>query len=327
MAVEIKQVRIGWRSRLRVKLLRTFFRPLLSRMGKASPERMAALQARAAAGLKDKYSGLPTRYCVVEGISGHLIGAASECQRLAILYLHGGAFVFPASPDLQVALLGRLCSDLDAVGFMPDYRLVPRHPWPAALDDCERGYRGLLSLGFAPERIVVMGESAGGNLVLSLLQRIRKAGLPMPACAVPISAVTELGRSHAPPSRTFNARREALIPIAFGNRMTQLYVDGQDASNPEISPLYADYAGLPPLHFLVGAEEYLLDDTLLAAEQARAAGVETELEVWPVLPHAFPLFESMFSEAPLARKEMVAFIRRHVGRSNESSNVTSLRRS
>lgn len=325
MAVEIKQVRIGWRSRLRVKFLRTFFKPLLSRMGNASPERIVTLQARAAAGLKDKYSGLPTRYCVVEGVPGHLIGDASERHRVAILYLHGGAFVFPASPNLQVELLGRLCSDLDAVGFMPDYRLIPRHPWPAALDDCERGYRGLLNLGFAPEHIVVMGESAGGNLVLCLLQRIRKAGLPMPVCAVPISAVTELGRSHAPPARSLNAKREALIPVAFGNRMTQWYVNGQDASNPEISPLYADYTGFPPLHFLVGEQEFLLDDTLLAAKQARAAGVETELEVWPVLPHAFPIFESMFREAPLARKDMVAFIRRHIGRRNESSNVTPLR--
>jgi monoterpene epsilon-lactone hydrolase len=325
MAVEIKQVRIGWRSRLRVKFLRTFFKPLLSRMGKSSPERIVTLQARAAAGLKDKYSGLPTRYCLVEGVPGHLIGDASERQRLAILYLHGGALVFPASPNLQVELLGRLCSDLDALGFMPDYRLIPRHPWPAALEDCERGYRGLLNLGFAPEHIVVMGESAGGNLVLCLLQRIRKAGLPMPACAVPISAVTELGRSHAPPARSLNAKREALIPVAFANRMTQWYVNGQDASNPEISPLYADYAGFPPLHFLVGEEEFLLDDTLLAAKQARAAGVETELEVWPVLPHAFPIFESMFAEAPLARKDIVAFIRRHVGPRHESSNVTPLR--
>jgi len=322
--VEIKQVRIGWRSRLRVKLLRSFFRPLLSRMGKASPERLVTLQTRAAAGLKNNYSGLPARYSVFGGVPATLLGEPDR-NRLAILYLHGGAFVFPASANLQVELLGRLCSDLDAFGFMPDYRLIPQHPWPAALDDCERAYRGLLNLGFTPERIVVIGESAGGNLVLCLLQRIRRAGLPMPACAVPISAVTELARTHAPPARGFNAKREALIPAAFAYRMTQWYVHGQDASNPEISPLYAEYTGFPPLYFLVGEEEFLLDDTLLAAERAREAGVETQLDVWPVLPHAFPIFESMFSEAPQARKDMVAFIRRHVDRRNEASNVTSLR--
>ncbi|GFE90670.1 alpha/beta hydrolase [Steroidobacter agaridevorans] len=325
MAVEIKQVRIGWRSRWRVKLLRSFFKPLVSRMAKSSPERIVALQTRAVAGLKNKYSGLTARYGILGNVPGPIIGEPGNRDRIAILYLHGGAFVFPASPNLQVELLGRMCSDLEAFGFMPDYRLIPQHPWPAALNDCEHAYRALLNLGFAPERIVVIGESAGGNLVLCLLQRIRKAGLPMPACAVPISAVTELGRTHAPPSRGFNAKREALIPTGFAYRMTQWYVNGQDASNPEISPLYADYSGFPPLYFLVGEEEFLLDDTLLAAARAREAGVETQLDVWPVLPHAFPLFEAMFREAPLARKDMVAFIQRHVGRRSESSNVTPLR--
>ena len=93
MAVEIKQVRIGWRSRLRVKLLRSFFKPLISRMAKSSPERIVALQTRAAAGLKNKYSGLPARYCVVGDVPGPMIGEPGNRDRIAILYLHGGAFV------------------------------------------------------------------------------------------------------------------------------------------------------------------------------------------------------------------------------------------
>ena len=211
MAFEVKAVQIGLRSRLRVQMLRLFFKPLMARMANASPNRITAMQVRAAEGLNNRYSGLPLRYRVVNGVPGPMLGDAKERGGLAILYLHGGGFVFPASPRLQVALLGRLCCELDAVGFMPDYRLAPQHPAPAALDDCERAYRGLLNLGFAAERIVLIGESAGGNLVLGLLQRIRKGGLPMPACAVPISAVTELARAHAPPSRSFNAKHEALI--------------------------------------------------------------------------------------------------------------------
>jgi monoterpene epsilon-lactone hydrolase len=325
MAVKIKQVQIGLRSRLRVQLLRMFFKPLMARMAKASPQRIAAMQARAAAGLGDSCSGLPMRYCVVNGVPGAMIGDTSDRGRLAILYLHGGAFVFPAAPHLQVQLLGRLCNDLGGIGFMPDYRLAPTHPAPAALDDCERAYRGLLSLGFAPARIAVIGESAGGNLVLGLLQRIRKGGLPMPACAVPISAVTELARSHAPPSRNFNSKQEALIPQSFAHRASEWYTRGQDASHPEISPLYADYSGFPPLYFLVGEREILLDDTLLAAERAREAGVKTELEVWPVLPHAFLLFESMFAEAPQARRDIVSFVQRHIASRAESSTVVPLR--
>lgn len=311
--MEVKPVRIGTRSRLRVLMLRLLFKPMVGRMAKVSLPRMVAMQIRAAAGLKDSYCGLPMQYRIVNGVPGPMLGNAHERGRLAILHLHGGAFVFPAAPRLQVELLGRLCRDLDAVGFMPDYRLAPTHTAPAALDDCERAYRGLLDLGFAPERIVVIGESAGGNLVLGLLQRIRKGGLPMPACAVPISAVTELARAHAPPSRGFNAKREALIPESFAHRMTEWYTRGQDASHPEISPLYADYAGFPPLYFLVGEDEILLDDSVLAAGRAREAGVEIQLDVWPVLPHAFLLFESMFVEAQQARHDIVAFVRRHTG--------------
>lgn len=323
--MEVKAVHIGWRSRLRVQMLRLFFKPLMARMAKASTSRIAAMQVRAAAGLGDTCCGLPVRYRVVNGVPGPVLGDATERGRLAILYLHGGGFVFPASPGLQVDLLGRLCRDLNAVGFMPDYRLTPQHSAPAALDDCERAYRGLLNLGFAAERIVVIGESAGGNLVLGLLQRIRKGGLPMPVCAVPISAVTELARAHAPPSRSYNAKREALIPQVFAARMTELYTRGQDASDPEISPLYADYAGFPPLYFIASEREMLLDDSVLAAERAREAGVETQLDVWPVLPHAFLIFGSMFVEAQQARQDVEAFVRRHVARRSDSATVMPLR--
>jgi monoterpene epsilon-lactone hydrolase len=314
MKVPIKPVQISPRSRFRVLLLRLFFKPFVARMTRGSRTKMAALQIRAAGRLAEHYSGLPVRYRVLGGALGPVLGELNARDKLAILYLHGGGFVFPASPALQLELLGRLCRDLDAVGFMPDYRLAPLHPFPAALDDCERAYRGLLDAGFAAERIAVIGESAGGNLVLGLLQRIRKSGLPMPACAVPISPATELGLVHAPPSRISNAKRDAFVTPYTTVRVTEWYAAGQDTSNPEISPLYADYAGFPPLYFILSEDEMLLDDGLLAAECARAAGVETELDVWPVLPHAFPIFESMFAEAPQARRDIVEFVRRYAKR-------------
>src|SRR3546814_5884345 len=98
---------------------------------------------------------------------------------------------------MQVRMVDRLCRELDAVGFVPDYRLAPFNRFPAALDDCERAYKAVLDLGFAPSRIVLAGESAGGNLVLGLLQQIRKRGWPMPACAMPVSRKsTRLNSSH-----------------------------------------------------------------------------------------------------------------------------------
>jgi epsilon-lactone hydrolase len=311
MVEAIKSVPIGSKSRLRLWLLRVFFRPLVSFIARMPEERIVTIQLRAAAELEQR-PGLPSALRIVGNVPSTVVGDPQKRQALTILYLHGGAFIFPASRR-QFGLLAKLCQDLDAIGFMPDYRLAPLHPAPAALDDCERCYRELLQQGHAPERIVLIGESAGGNLVLGLLQRIRKAGLAMPLCAVPISPVTELARIQALPSRRLNSGRDALVPPALFARSTIWYTRGHDASHPEISPLYADYAGFPPLHFVAGDSESLRDDSVFAAQRAREAGVETELSVWPVLPHAFPIFEDLFVEARQARREMVEFIQRQAG--------------
>src|SRR5699024_5883076 len=136
-----------------------------------------------------------------------------------------------------------------------------------------------------------------------------KAELPRPACAVLHSPVTEMGRVHAPPSRSRNSRRDAIIPIGSLHRLDALFAGDRDTSDPELSPLYADYRGFPPLLFLVGENEALLDDSVLAAHQARRAGVSTDLQVWPVLPHGFLLFERLLPEAAGARENLESFFR------------------
>jgi acetyl esterase/lipase len=161
--------------------------------------------------------------------------------------------------------------------------------------------------------MVIAGESAGGNLVLGLLQRIRKHGWPMPACAVPISPVTEMGRLHAPPSRAIKRFSDPLLPIDALQRVDEMYARGWDASDPELSPLYADLKGFPPLYLLASDSEVLLDDTVLLARRAREAGVPVKLEVWPILPHAFPLFERFMPEVRQAREDITGFLRQHVG--------------
>lgn len=309
----LKPVKIGLRSRFFVWLMRLVLRPWLSWVVSGSIVRIARVQLWLSRQTCTDTSGLPLDYRVVGRVPGHVLGSLADTHKTAILYLHGGAFVMPAVPRAHLWMLGRWCRALDAVGFMADYRLAPAAKFPAALDDCERAYRALLELGFTPRRIVVAGESAGGNLVLGLLQRIRKTGLPMPACAVPISPATELGRIHAPPARALKAKSDPLLPIAALARIDELYAGAWDASDPELSPLYADLSGFPPLYLLASANEVLLDDTLLLARRARESGVPTKLDVWPALPHAFPLFEPLFPEVRQARDDIVAFIRERLG--------------
>lgn len=308
----LKQVHISWRSRLLTWLMRRVLRPMLGWAIHGGYQRVARIQLFLASRRCKHTFGLPLDYCVVGRVPGHVVGKLTDTHKAAVLYLHGGAFILPAVPEVHVTMLARICRDLDAVGFMVDYRLAPFNKFPAALDDCERGYRALLDLGFSASHIIIAGESAGGALTLGVLQRIRKAGLPMPCCAVPISPVTEMGRIHAPPSRAMKMHTDPILPIAALQRVDEMYAGDWDASDPELSPLYADLKGFPPLFLLASDSEVLLDDTVLFARRAREAGIPTRLDVWPVLPHAFPLFEAYFPEVKQARLDITEFMRKHV---------------
>jgi monoterpene epsilon-lactone hydrolase len=316
MKLELKPVVISLRSRFLVWLLGLFLRPWLAWVVRGPLERISRVQLFIASQRCRDSSGLSFEYRVLgrapHCVPGHVIGNLAETNKTAILYLHGGAFILPAAPDTHGRMVAKMCRELDAVGFLADYRLAPGSKAPAALDDCEKAYRALLDLGFKPERIVIAGESAGGNLTLGVLQRIRKNGWKMPACAVPISAGTEMAHLHGLPSRTSRLKSDPVLAISALHRIGEFYVGGQDLADPELSPLYADLGGFPPLYLIASDNEVLRDDTVFFAQRAREAGIETRMDIWPKLPHAFPLFEPFFPEVKQAREDIVAFIRSHV---------------
>lgn len=312
MTYKLKPVKISTRSRIIVWLLRVFLKPWLAWTMRGPIERIARVQLLVASRACRNSSGLPLEYRVVGRVPGHVVGTLTDTHKTALLYIHGGAFILPASPDVHVRMMAKMCKELDALGFMVDYRLAPANQFPAALDDCERAYRALLDLGYSPSRIVIAGESAGGNLTLAVLQRIRKNGLPMPCCVVPISPATEMGRIHAPPSRVLKMKQDPILPMSVMYRVDELYSQDWDASDPELSPLYADLKDFPPMYLLASDNEVLTDDTVLLAQRAREAGLKIKLDIWPALPHAFPLFEQLFPEVREARKDMVAFMREHI---------------
>lgn len=314
MKPPIKPVQFSLRSRvLLVLLFRWLLKPLIWLTARnPSIRKMLKVQMQLSWPLPPTSHGLAIDYRILNGVPGPSAGDLADTGKPVLLYLHGGGFILPAAADAHLKFFTRLCKLIDASGFLPDYRLAPLHKYPAALDDCERAYRGLLALGHT--RITLAGESAGGNLVLGLLQRIRKAGLPMPACAVPISAVTEMARGYAPPSRIFNRGKDPMFPWGPLMEILRHYTGDGNGADPELSPLYADYRGFPPLFFLVGETELLLDDSVYAARAAREAGVETRLDVWPLLPHAFPLFANVFPEARQSHDDIAGFMREQLAR-------------
>ncbi|TAM12210.1 MAG: alpha/beta hydrolase [Nevskiaceae bacterium] len=314
--VVLKTLQVGLRSRFIILLLRLFLRPWLARVMRGPIERLCRVQLMIASRPCGDTSGLAFRYRVIgrapHAVPGWVAGDLLNPRGRAVLYIHGGAFVLPASPDQHGRLMTRLCFDLDADGFLVDYRLAPQNKFPAALDDCERAYRALLEQGYAPRHIVVAGESAGGTLVLGLLQRIRAAGLPMPACAVPISPAADVGRIHGIPARTSRQRHDPLLGLAAFAALGDAYVGEHDTADPLLSPLYADFTGFPPLYFIASNNEVLRDDSILLAMRARDAGVAVKVDIWPVLPHAFPVLENWLVEARAAREDIVAFMRRYL---------------
>lgn len=202
-----------------------------------------------------------------------------------VLYLHGGAFV-AETPLFHAALLARICREAGARGLMLSYRLAPEHPYPAALDDCMAAYGWLLAQGFEAGRIVVAGDSAGGNLTLALLLRARDEGLALPAGAVALSPVADFTFSGDSVQRNdgvddmFSAdMMDALVPVYLPQRAL--------STHPYVSPVFGNFDGMPPLLLVVGSTELLLDDSVRVAHRCASA----QLLVWDGMPHVFPAFD------------------------------------
>jgi acetyl esterase/lipase len=205
-----------------------------------------------------------------------------------LLYLHGGGFAL-RTPNLHARYVARVCRALGARALIVDYRLAPEHPFPAAIEDCHAAYRWLLAQGVEPRNFVIAGDSAGGNLTLVTLQRIRAAGEPLPACAFVLSPATDLTMGSE--SYVANERADAIFTLAGVLALRREYVEPRLLAAPAVSPLFGDLAGMPPLLLQAGSREMLRDDAVRFAAAAREARVDIECEVWPGMQHVFPLLK------------------------------------
>lgn len=226
-----------------------------------------------------------------------------------ILHAHGGGFVVGSARGF-LPLLGQLARRADAVVTSVDYRLAPEHPFPAAIDDVVAAYRALVA-DVDPANLAVMGESAGGNAVVAALVRARDEGLPMPAAAVLLSPWLDL--TFSGDSMRRNAATEVILEPTLFTQWRDAYVGGGDPADPAISPLFADLAGLPPIHVQATDAEVLEDDSRRFADAARAVGVDVDLLVVRDLWHVFQILTPMLPESNVALDRAVAFLRAHVG--------------
>jgi epsilon-lactone hydrolase len=220
------------------------------------------------------------------GVPGIWVRPANSRPGQAILHLHGGWFNL-GSANAYRHLVGQIAARAGVQAFVPDYRLAPEHPFPAATDDVLACYRALAESGI--RRIAITGDSAGGNLALILASRVTgeafSANAPLVGIAL-LSPVTDLTLSGA----SYETRSEA-DPFFTRPQVAALvrsYLGSADAKQPLASPLNGQLAGLPPVRIHLGDDEVLLDDSLRYAERAVAAGVDVRADVWMAMPHGFP---------------------------------------
>lgn len=293
---------MSWQARLFSSLLRLTFKRKL-----AAATDVAAARAVLNGGRFTTPREVEITPASIDGIDGEWVRWPGRDNGLTLLYLHGGGY-FACSARSHRAATTFFARQGFRV-YAPNYRLAPKHPFPAAVDDAQAVYTALLDSGVAASHLVVSGDSAGGGLSLALLLRVREHGLPMPAAAALFSPLTDLAGSGA--SRVVNDKRCAMFR---GERMkfgAELYLAGADPRTPLASPLYADLRGLPPLLIHVGTDEVLLDDSTRLAERARAAHVPVELKLWPDVPHVWQLFHPFIPEGRESLLEASRFLSRN----------------
>ena len=240
------------------------------------------------------------------GVPSEWVMAPGYDTGRAILYLHGGGYAIGSLNTHR-----RLAYDISAASaakvLLIDYRLAPEHPFPAAVDDATSAWRWLLQQGFAPNRLAIAGDSAGGGLTIATLVNLRDKNLGLPACAVAISPWVDLeGLGN---SMTTRSAQDPMVQKDGLLWMAKMYLNGKDSRTPLAAPLHADLKGLPPTLVQVGTAETLLDDAIRIAERMHAAGVDARLAIWPNQLHVFPLFAPILSEGRDGCIEIGNFIR------------------
>ena len=243
------------------------------------------------------------------GVTGWWCRPDDAVAGAAILYFHGGAYVVGSARAYQ-HFAGQVAARAKVAAFVPEYGLAPEHPFPAAVDEAQACYGGLVEKGFG--KIALAGDSAGGGLALVLLSfpvaKSRDGSALRPVGAAVMSPWTDLTLSGA--SMETRAEADPLLTKDSLASTARLYLGGYDPRDPRASPLYGDLAGLPPVRIQVGEDEILLDDSLRCGERIESEGGIIQVHSWEGMTHVFPSSIALLHAAKEALDDIGDFLRR-----------------
>lgn len=225
-----------------------------------------------------------------------------------LIYIHGGAFTM-GSPHTHAPITTHLAKHYSGKVLAVDYALAPEHVFPAALNDLVASYNALLQQGYAAENITLAGDSAGGNLVIAMVVKLRELNEPLPAAISCLSPWVDLTLSGE--SITALRKRDPLVSNGWLQRNAQEYANGIALDDPRLSPLFADLTGLPPTYIQVGSDEILLSDAQNLHAQLTKHGVASELDVWEGMWHVWQGAGFIVPESRRALRKIARFLARH----------------
>ena len=240
-------------------------------------------------------------------VKGHWYQPKSETRDATVLYLHGGGYAYYSKSHQNLIALVTLAAKSRT--FALDYRLIPEHPFPAQLDDACAAYLWLLEQGVTPGRLVVIGDSASGNLTLALLLALRNSQRPLPKLAICLAPWTDVENSG---DSMIKNEPYDWIEKRMAVKWAEWLCRGADPRNPIISPIHADLHGLPPIYIQAGSAEILHDMICTFADKAQEQGGMVMLEVWNNMNHDFQAFGEATPESQEALRRIGQMVEKYV---------------
>lgn len=261
---------------------------------------------------------------IVNGVKMEKLSKHSVRSNKVIYYLHGGAYILPMIDVYRVLAKSFSKAGHDCNVYFVDYRVAPEHKYPAAMEDALEGWKYLLSKGYKEEDIILMGDSAGGNLSLVLMLKLRQLGWKLPNAAVLISPWGDMTCSGE--SYVYNYNSDALFGSNYPCTEEYLekvyqsdlfkYFEGSDRKDPFVSPVFAEYKDFPPTLFISGEHEVLISDSLKIVQKLKFAGCETTHIITPEMFHVFALLGPLMPESKRAFNKIKDFIEKNTENNN-----------
>ncbi len=295
------------RGRLLCTLLRRTIKAQTERLRRVTPAVVRASRRRLAKLERPAALAAPRARCervTVAGLPAERVTSPRASRERTVLMLHGGGYAV-GNAALYRSLAARVSRAAASTVLVPDYRLAPEHPFPAALEDALAAWDWLADR-HDPRATAIMGDSAGGGLAFALLGELRDRAATAPAAAVTIAPWTDL--THGGESLRTNAGSDAFLIPRLMPDVAAVYLGDADPTDARASPLLGRHHGLPPVLIQVSRSEVLHDDALRFAERADASGVEVRVERWAGMPHVFQMFAPLLPESEAAIGRIGAFL-------------------